>query len=836
MRKILFILMSLMTCFSYGQNKEVISVKNSACPKQTIGNLTVFVNPVSSRGVVPYSVKSRSGSNETSVAVLKTTFNVEVSQSADYYFLANTLSTYAQKDKFQEISVYVNGLYQGKLNNTKADWEIIGIKGKEKVALEKGSNEIVFSSVAPFYPEIDAVQITTDKSSLITVNAPYNAYKTLAAKANGVATQNTKESWEVTPVKGEIVGNANATVWQNVPTVYTYHRKISVTSKDKMEFHTTPVEDKDYYDVDTYMYLYKIDEPYRYAWTNDDNIGYHSKIEATLPAGEYYLVIRAKQSDYASWNIPRQGLVNVYCNGALLNEQVPISGYLIDAPVKTTGTINFFTSKTSASPQLFLIDGDRMVFNSEPYTYYAPADYIWLDGARKKITFKKSAPNWKILVTTTGAWWIYYGKCDVYAGLEDAPSKYTDKFSNLKSGDAILMAGDDSKYNSAAWAGGITDRNIWIGNSSKGSPYAWNSWDDYFGNNPARYQNAPTYKRNGGGTRSIIVYSKDSTMTGITHFAVTNKANNQLHGFDCESKIGTWGRVTHTEKSLYGSEFGKTYYSYYEVRSPMQIEPSTLSSASRPKTYSMEQSIKDGLSVDKNVELTADEENVLNNFSKLAEDKDFERMYNDWITNSVLSDKFCEDNTAMSGQEFQDLVKQGRKHWKKNMSFLCDKIFGVTNEHVTEQDLASVLLCEMVATYYAAKMDSIKTDWRENQYTEDGKYICPTIEYFTKQYVKSILEEENGKVNTPLDFENKPQYDNALAMEDRTLVVNLAKEAVVSLQFQNVTTNSSLMLLNSQLMEKGKYVYEIDVLPLASGVNVCTLVVDGKVYSVKLIK
>lgn len=44
------------------------------------------------------------------------------------------------------------------------------------------------------------------------------------------------------------------------------------------------------------------------------------------------------------------------------------------------------------------------------------------------------------------------------------------------------------------------------------------------------------------------------------------------------------------------------------------------------------------------------------------------------------------------------------------------------------------------------------------------------------------------------------------------------------------------MLLNSQLMKKGKYVYEIDVLPLASGVNVCTLVVNGKASSVKLIK
>lgn len=818
-----------MTCFSYGQNKETFSVQSSVCPKQTIGNLTVFVNPVSSRGIAPYSVKSRSRSNESSVAVLKTIFKVEVEQSGDYYLLANTLSTYVQKDKFQEISVYVNGMYQGKLNNTEADWEIIEIKGKEKVSLNKGSNEIVFSSSAPFYPEIDAVQLTLDKSSLITTNAPYKAYKALAAK--DAVTEKTKESWEVTPIEGEIVGNANATVWQNVPTVYTYHRKISVTSNEKMEIHTTPVESEDYYDVDTYMYLYKIDDPYHYSWTNDDFIGYHSKIEATLPAGEYYLVIRAKQSDYASKYMPRQGLVNVYCNGTLLNENVPISGYLIDAPVKTTGILNFFTNKTSASSQLFLIDDDRMFYNSEPYTYYPPADYGWQNGSRKKITFRRGVPNWKVLVTTTSAWWICFGKCDVYAGLKDAPSKYMDKFSNLKSGDAILMADDDSKYNSAAWAGGITDRKIWIGNSSKGSPYVWNSWDDYFGNKPARYQNAPTYTRNGGGARSVIVYSKDSTMTGITHFAVMNKANNQLHGFDCESKIGTWGRITHTEKSLYGSEYGKTYYSYYEVQSPLDFKHNTLSKLALPTVCTMEQSIKEGLSIDKKVELSASEKEELDGFGRLVLDKDFEKMYSDWVADYTLADNFGEDNAIFSGQEFQKLVQQGRKHWKKNMSFLCDKIFVNTNEYEDEQDLASVLLCEMVAPYYAAKMDSIKDDWFKNQYTEDGKYICPTIEYFTKRYVKSILEEEYTKANVAQGFDG-----NSIVLEGRKLKVNLAKDAVVSLQFQNVTTNSSLMLLNSQLMKKGKYVYEIDVLPLASGVNVCTLVVNGKASSVKLIK
>ena len=44
------------------------------------------------------------------------------------------------------------------------------------------------------------------------------------------------------------------------------------------------------------------------------------------------------------------------------------------------------------------------------------------------------------------------------------------------------------------------------------------------------------------------------------------------------------------------------------------------------------------------------------------------------------------------------------------------------------------------------------------------------------------------------------------------------------------------MLINSQLMRKGEYTYGIDALPLASGVNVCSLEVDRKVHSVKLFK
>lgn len=97
MKKLVLLLLTFVACLSYGQNKEVYSLQSSIkkeCNKQVIGNLTVFVNPVSSKGIVPLSAKSRNFSKENSIDVLKTTFNVYVNQSGDYYFLANTLSTY----------------------------------------------------------------------------------------------------------------------------------------------------------------------------------------------------------------------------------------------------------------------------------------------------------------------------------------------------------------------------------------------------------------------------------------------------------------------------------------------------------------------------------------------------------------------------------------------------------------------------------------------------------------------------------------------------------------------------------------------------------------------
>ena len=64
-----------------------------------------------------------------------------------------------------------------------------------------------------------------------------------------------KSAWEVTPENIEIKDNNKVTAWKNVPVTYTYHRKISVQTTERIILHTTPVEGEDYNDVDTYMYF-----------------------------------------------------------------------------------------------------------------------------------------------------------------------------------------------------------------------------------------------------------------------------------------------------------------------------------------------------------------------------------------------------------------------------------------------------------------------------------------------------------------------------------------------------------------------------------------------------
>lgn len=816
-------------------------------------NLMIFTNPSSSRIETGKNALRHQFNDQLQNNGLKTIFYVNVDKTGNYFFLANTLSTYNGLEGFQQIKVFVNEEYQGCLHSTKADWEVIGIENKQSILLLQGKNKIEFVTEPPFYPEIDAIQLSEDNKLMIRENAPYNAYKQSLALSLSAPVQSSTQSenpWQVKPVKFDIYGNNNGTAYKNVPVVYTYNRKITLQSAERVVINTTPVSGDDFNDVDTYMYLYKIDDPQHYSYSNDNYQGLHSKIDVKLPAGDYYLVIRAKNNNYASMPIPRAGLVNVYYNNAILNEGVAISGYVIDVP-SVSGTINYFTSKTNASPLLFVMNGDKMMFNTTQYTYYPPADYAWINGARIKLNVPSKNNNMKMLITCVGAWSIYYGCADIYGGFQDAPEKYMKKFPNLKSGDAILMAGDDAKYNSAAWAGGITDKNIYFPYS--GIPHFWLGPEDYFENNPKRYEGAITYIKNGRGKRAVIEYAKDETATFNSRlYSVTNYANNTLHGFAYESKIGDWGRITHEYNSLTGTEeFGEIYSFFNEdIENTPTANPQNANLLSETRAYqpvyTLAESIRDGLSVVKNEKLTQEQTDFIQR-ALVRNINGFVTVYDSWVNKiaSARKEKLDVQDDLFNSSEWYDLIEYGKRNIRESLVFLTKILFDESETRVIDKEAVSILFCNIASEEYKSILQGVYESWKNNSYTENGAYICPSYEYFTKLCIKKIIQQEwitNTSVKEIAENDdeigNNPQLcsvsDNIIGVGGTTLKLNLPCDAIVSLQIVN--NNNIVEKVKKAHFEAGEYCFHINSSDLLKGVNVCVLKINEKTIRRKIIK
>ena len=250
---------------------------------------------------------------------LTRSFVINAESEQEKYLGVHVMAACINEGKnLQRIEVWVNDEYINDLDITSNEWQFVSMKDNSKVHLVHGKNTITFATEAPYYPEIDAIQVENDASDLLKEDPMYNDFvKQISSQKNindnkleqdkvddDLNKQNIEKAitrsayetgynWQVTPRTLENPdGNYKHKIC--VPITYTYHRKLSLT-KGTYTFKTDPVEGDDLNSVDPVMYLYKIDDPHKYSYYNDDasGRGRHSQITASLPAGDYYLVIRA---------------------------------------------------------------------------------------------------------------------------------------------------------------------------------------------------------------------------------------------------------------------------------------------------------------------------------------------------------------------------------------------------------------------------------------------------------------------------------------------------------------------------------------------------------------
>jgi hypothetical protein len=440
-------------------------------------------------GGIVFSFKDQQKTNDK----LTSNFTVFVDASGDYYLTSYVLGINdipmdnseekIKKDAFplQKVGVYVDNLFYGDLDITINGWQSSNIKGNKRIVLAEGEHSISFRTDPPYYPEVDAVKLSLDANDAKFDMSVYNKYID-ELKLNGERNKDRKEKlkkqdfthkqpalksasnstsdWQVRPyILLDLLGNYKHTM--NVPVVYTYYKKIYLNSGQHVTYTAGPKIPLSLYSIDPVMYLF-CDDNFQIAWANDDYYGFQPRIDVTIPqSGNYYLVLRAYSNSYASSHQGSQGVVDVYQNGSLLQENAPVSGFMTSVGTSNTGVLNYFTAYSTGTPKLWLAPNGYTLpiqFHGSTYWYVPPMDYYWFDDVRFRIV-KNTSSNMDmyLLVASEGAWSVYWGNCDVYGSCMQASAQVLGEFSNLKANDAMQTAEYNVSYNYAAWAGGLTN-------------------------------------------------------------------------------------------------------------------------------------------------------------------------------------------------------------------------------------------------------------------------------------------------------------------------------------------------------------------------------------------
>jgi hypothetical protein len=323
--------------------------------------------------------------------------------------------------------------------------------------------------------------------------------------------------------------------YPNVPCAYTYAQTFYFAKGTTVTFETRKSGTSA--DVDTVMHLFLTNNPASASWgSNDYGSGKYSYLKAVITAAGWYQLM-VQSADYSG-----RGVCSLYKDGKLFSNVINVGGCTLKMNTAKTGKLTYFACDTAVDTVMWVMDSsDRVQAYNNDYT--GLSDFKWgkLSRIDRDIPSKKYMVIASAGVVSTGSKaTVYGGMINVWTNMPAAPGM------RILTNDAIESAPtqgvDDIMYNCIAWAGGMTNGWIWPAESS--SPWYvegndLQSFDNFFGNKPARYPGAWTYTRTGATSNNSVIdlyAAVFPTAFYYTHASVGLNGNSQPHGYNWESK------------------------------------------------------------------------------------------------------------------------------------------------------------------------------------------------------------------------------------------------------------------------------------------------------------
>lgn len=645
------------------------------------------------------------------------------------------------KMDFLSYDIKINGEFLPvKLNISKAGWHVAPyideLGNRLTVNLKKGLNQVVFSCKGNVTPAIDFVRFNKDKNYKNVQDEAYDRYlanvKSQSQNRSSFAhisdTINNPVIMAVEPASNPLY---EFDYYLNQSFSYTYYSTFYYNSGQKVTLTSTSAALGDFTHV---LEFFSVDNPSNHSWTSLSNSLGKATVSVTIPStGNYYIRLR-------SFTQGKTGLVNLNINNAYFYNNCVASGFFGKrSPHNGNQVYNYFTSNSVGDPRLWIEDnsvipGRIIGFNDD---YNSSGNFHW--GLNSRIKKRFNIYVGAALVSSYSAY-NPTGTTDLY--LRNRNGDIMPYFPNLKADDAIMSSSGSNVYNCTAWTGGFTSFWFWGSTPSYyyGSGFVWNTWDNYYGNNPQRYNGAVSYTSSAANATNGVIAMWALSNGEITHGSIRKPGNNHAHGYDWESKPGSLSRTFHPRDALEGSAYGKIVKYYKEVSPSVSISHSF----SGAENLSFDESVKQGLTIIENVNLSNMDRSKLSSQQNLLMNgtKNIQQLYNKW-SNRMNSDDYKHISNPykfIDLKEGQDLLLYGKENLAEAVVFFSNIIFGEKHKNTFEQSISHYMFWQIAKDEYGFIMENIKENWRKNKFNHSNAYIAPLPETFTKKYIKEILE------------------------------------------------------------------------------------------------
>jgi hypothetical protein len=567
------------------------------------------------------------------------------------------------------------------------------------------------------------------------------------------------------------------------------------------------------------------------SWFSDDyNSTWESNLVVTIPVSTFYsLLVRPYYS-------LQSGTTNIKQNGVDLLTNTPIGGQRLNTTPRT-GDLNYFTGKlgsgTNPDTRIFTLSFQGGAVTGYNDDYYNSAGGTWAWGLASRIRKNYAGGSSIVYVCAYAA--DRTGTCDVYMGNIAATIPTSGEASNfplLKLEDAIQGATNSGSYNCIAWSGGLT-----------GTGYAWPpdnmstwysasgalaSFDKFYSNTPVRYPGAWNYTRSGA-TAANAVVDLWKTASVYTHASVTKPGNNHPHGYDWESKPGSFDRTMHPRNALNNASWYGFVNDYYRFSGSYSARAVTAQSFETDMD-----AVKAGVAVLDKASLTAEAQDKLRLLVSKTDAvfaRQFDELYNAWNKTKAANASLSDPAAYCKNAEFEALAVLSKKNALATMVLVVDK-FVNNNDHIIGQ-----LLWKLTNEKYSRLLNEVKAERLAKPNDEQGRYKIHGDHDNGVLYVEKILKVLEVKTADIIPAVSFTVTTSPNPVKDvLTVTVDVKENSRISVSAVSAQTRSNKMLQKEITVLPGTYRYRLNMAGFAGAAGdiiTVQVTVNGMAKTVK---